>query len=90
MRLLSLFQDGSNIVKKMNGIFCFRVKDKDGKEAIWVVDAKNGSGSVSFGGPGLLLYSKICLKWPLKYRETKVLMTTGSLMKVKSIAECSP
>ena len=49
-----MFQDGSNIVKKMNGIFCFRVKDKDGKEAIWVVDAKNGSGSVSFGGPGLL------------------------------------
>ena len=34
-------------------------------------------------------YSKTCVKWPLKIDKTKVLMTTGSLMKVKSIAECS-
>lgn len=47
----ALEQDGANIVKKMKGIFCFRVKGKDGKEGIWVVDAKNGNGSVSFGGP---------------------------------------
>ena len=45
-------QDGANIVKKMKGVFCFRVKGKDGKEGIWIVDAKNGNGSVSFGGPG--------------------------------------
>lgn len=47
----ALAQDGANIVKKMKGVFCFRVKGKDGKEGIWVVDAKNGNGSVSFGGP---------------------------------------
>ena len=34
-------------------------------------------------------YSKTCLKWPLKIDKTKVLTTNGSLMKVKSIAECS-
>ena len=32
-------------------------------------------------------YSKICVKWPLKNGK-KVFMTNGSLMKVKSIAEC--
>ena len=31
-----------------------------------------------------------CVKWPLKIGKTKILMTTGSLMNVKSIAECSP
>ena len=34
-------------------------------------------------------YSKTCLKRPLKNRQTKGLKTNGSLMKVKSIAECS-
>ena len=34
----------------------------------------------------LCLYSKTCLKWPLKIDKTKVLMTNGSLMKVESIA----
>ena len=33
------------------------------------------------------LYSKTCLKQPLKNRQNKGL--NGSLMKVKSIAECS-
>lgn len=46
-----LAKDGANIVKKMKGVFCFRVKSKDGKEGIWIVDAKNGNGSVTFGGP---------------------------------------
>ena len=35
-------------------------------------------------------YSKPCLKRPLKIDKTKILMTNGSLMKVESIAECSP
>ena len=34
-------------------------------------------------------YNKTCVKRPLKNRQTKVLMTTGSLMKVENIAECS-
>ena len=34
------------------------------------------------------IYSKTCVKRPLKNRQTKILMTNGSLMKAKSIAEC--
>ena len=33
--------------------------------------------------------SKTCVKRPLKIDKTKILMTNGTLMKVKSIAECS-
>ena len=35
-------------------------------------------------------YSKTCLKQPLKKRQNKDLNNKNSLMKVKSIAECSP
>ena len=34
----------------MKGVFCFQVKGDSG-EGIWIVDCKNGSGSVKFGGP---------------------------------------
>ena len=35
-------------------------------------------------------YSKTCLKQPLKKKDkTKIIITNGSLMKVKRIAECS-
>ena len=36
-----------------------------------------------------IFYIKTCLKRPLKHRQTKVLKTNDSLMKVESIAECS-
>ena len=35
-------------------------------------------------------YSKTCVKQLLKIDKSNVLMTNGGLMKVKSIAECSP
>ena len=35
-------------------------------------------------------YSKTCVKRPLKIDKTKSLVANGSLMKVESIAECSP
>ena len=35
------------------------------------------------------IYSKTCVKRPLKIDKTKILMTNGSLMKVEIIAECS-
>ena len=35
-------------------------------------------------------YSKTCLSGHSKIDKTKVLKTIGSLMKVESIAECSP
>ena len=35
------------------------------------------------------MYSKTCVKGHLKIDKTKIFMTNGSLMKVKSTAECS-
>ncbi|XP_060784653.1 sterol carrier protein 2 isoform X1 [Neoarius graeffei] len=43
-----LQEEGEAYVKKIGGIFAFKVKDgPDGKEALWVVDVKNGKGSVN-------------------------------------------
>ncbi|XP_053325147.1 sterol carrier protein 2 [Spea bombifrons] len=43
-----LEEEGEQFVKKIGGVFAFKVKDgPGGKEAIWVVDVKNGKGSVS-------------------------------------------
>ncbi|KAG7329674.1 hypothetical protein KOW79_005896 [Hemibagrus wyckioides] len=43
-----LQEEGETYVKKIGGVFAFKVKDgPDGKEALWVVDVKNGKGSVT-------------------------------------------
>ncbi|XP_073755095.1 sterol carrier protein 2-like [Callorhinus ursinus] len=42
-----LEEEGEQCVKKIGGIFAFKVKDgPEGKEATWVVDVKHGKGSV--------------------------------------------
>ncbi|XP_036112770.1 non-specific lipid-transfer protein isoform X1 [Molossus molossus] len=42
-----LEEEGEEFVKKIGGIFAFKVKDgPGGQEATWVVDVKNGKGSV--------------------------------------------
>jgi sterol carrier protein 2 len=46
-----LKQNGADYVKKINGVFCFKLKNGD-KEGVWIVDAKNGTGSVSFNPDG--------------------------------------
>lgn len=49
-------QEGEAYVKKIGGIFAFNVKDgPDGKEALWVMDVKNGKGSVN-NDAGLSLF----------------------------------
>ena len=40
--------------------------------------------------PPKMKYINTCLSGQLKIDKTKVLMESGSLMKVESIAECSP
>lgn len=46
-----LQSEGGDIVKKIKGIFCFKVSDGPGGErATWFVDCKNGNGSVTRGG----------------------------------------
>ena len=40
-------QEGASFVKKIGGVFAFKVKDgPDGKEGTWYVDVKNGTGCV--------------------------------------------
>ena len=45
------------MVKKVNGIFCFKVKNgPGGKDGTWIVDVKNGNGSVKFDPQGIHYY----------------------------------
>ena len=39
-------------MKKIKGIFCFKVK-KGSDVGVWVVDVKNGKGSVKFDPSGM-------------------------------------
>ena len=41
----------------MKGVICFQIKGANA-EGIWIVDCKNGNGSVKFGGPGKIGFSK--------------------------------
>lgn len=46
--LPDFLQEGEQLVKKIGGVFAFDVKNgPGGKTARWVVDVKNGKGSVS-------------------------------------------
>lgn len=45
-------QNGADYVKKIKGVFCFKVKNGKGEQGIWIVDAKNGNGSVKFVNDG--------------------------------------
>ncbi|KAI4895144.1 hypothetical protein NFI96_019117, partial [Prochilodus magdalenae] len=42
-----LWYEGDQFVKKIGGVFAFKVKDgPEGSEAVWIVDVKEGKGSV--------------------------------------------
>ena len=59
----ALKEDGANLVKKVKGIFGFKVKDTNGNEVLWIVDAKNGSGKVELNGSGKFKYGKKTLEF---------------------------
>ena len=48
----ALKNDGANLVKKVKGIFGFKIKGPSGKDVLWIVDAKNGNGKVELNGKG--------------------------------------
>ena len=57
----ALMEDGKALVAKVKGIYGFKVKGgPNGTEGFWIVDAKNGLGSVEFNGKGNC-YAKISL-----------------------------
>jgi len=43
----SLSESGAELTKKVGGVFLFKVTGEKGASASWIVDAKNGSGSVA-------------------------------------------
>lgn len=46
-KIFAIFsKDGEAYVKKVKGIIGFRVLGEGGKEVKWIIDAKNGSGSL--------------------------------------------
>ncbi|GFR93708.1 non-specific lipid-transfer protein-like [Elysia marginata] len=42
----SLEENGAEIVKKVKGVFKFKVKNSSGQQVTWTVDVKNGNGSI--------------------------------------------
>ena len=62
----------------MNGIFLFKVK-KGNDEGIWVVDVKNGKGSVKFDANG----THVCIyaaNINLREKQAMVVYKTGPLV----------
>ncbi|XP_063230568.1 sterol carrier protein 2 [Bacillus rossius redtenbacheri] len=48
---IAMAEDQENLIEKVRGIYGFKVRNgPGGKEGYWVVDAKNGKGSVQFNG----------------------------------------
>lgn len=48
----AMFEDKENLIERVRGIYCFKVTNSSGKEGMWIIDAKNGKGSVTFYGTG--------------------------------------
>lgn len=42
--------DGENLIEAVRGIFCFKVKNSDGKEGMWIINCKTGKGSITYNG----------------------------------------
>ena len=54
----ALKTDGKTLVPKVKGVYCFSVTGgPDGKTQKWIVDAKNGNGSVTKDGDGKIVSS---------------------------------
>lgn len=47
--------DKEKLIEKVRGVYCFKVKNSSGKEGMWVINAKTGSGSVTYNGKGIVL-----------------------------------
>lgn len=47
-----MLDDKENHIERVRGIYCFKVVNSSGKEGMWIIDAKNGKGNVTFYGTG--------------------------------------
>jgi len=57
----AMFEDKENLIERVRGIYCFKVTNSSGKEGMWIIDAKNGKGSVTFYGTGMN-FQNYCIK----------------------------
>jgi len=48
-----MLDDKENIIERVRGIYCFKVTNTQGKEGMWIIDAKHGKGSITFYGTGI-------------------------------------
>lgn len=55
-------EDKDNLIEDVRGIYCFKVKNAEGKQGMWIINAKTGKGSVTYNGKGILKFSKFGIK----------------------------
>ena len=53
----ALSTGGDELIKKVNGVFLFKVAGDGGKVGSWVVDAKNNGGSVRIAKDGTAVFT---------------------------------
>jgi len=58
----AMLDDKENIIERVRGIYCFKVTNTQGKEGMWIIDAKNGKGSITFYGTGIIKIEFIIYK----------------------------
>lgn len=49
----AMLDDKENVIERVRGIYCFKVINSSGQEGMWIIDAKNGKGSITFYGTGI-------------------------------------
>ncbi|BES90092.1 Sterol carrier protein [Nesidiocoris tenuis] len=42
--------DTEKLVESVRGIFCLKVKNKDGKDGMWIINTKGGKGTITYNG----------------------------------------
>lgn len=47
-----MHDDKDNLIEKVRGIYCFKVKNSKNQEGMWIINAKVGKGSVTYCGKG--------------------------------------
>ena len=62
--IFPLLQEGSSLVKKVKGTYLFKITGDNGNTVEWLVDLKNGNGSVT-KNPGVCV-CVMCVCNPIK------------------------
>merc|ERR1712071_306351 len=85
----SLSESGAELTKKVGGVFLFKVTGEKGASASWIVDAKNGSGSVTIAMKdddlSLLLSGKLAAQQAYFQGRLKIKGNMGLAMKLQQL-----